>query len=94
MQRESNLEPWRTSLRKKPTSLKNNRRRNVVRDGQRLPAVMPGIVEYLYDRARQLRALVASEPQIQHDLLRIAQELDAIAAELEQDGSSLEEFGC
>ncbi len=55
---------------------------------------MPEIAEYLYDRSRKMRALAASEPQIEHDLLRMAQELEAIAAELKQDDSSLDQFGC
>jgi hypothetical protein len=44
---------------------------------------MTGIVEYLHEKARELREFTASAPEIKDDLLRMAQELEDKAAELE-----------
>ena len=44
---------------------------------------MTGIVEYLYGKAQELREFTASAPEIKDDLLRMAQELEDKAAELE-----------
>ncbi len=49
---------------------------------------MPGIVEYLYDKAAKLRLLVLFEPEVKHDLFRMAQELEALAGEFEGDDPS------
>jgi hypothetical protein len=37
-------------------------------------------IEYLYDTAKELRYLAASEPQIAHDLRAMAEELEEMAA--------------
>ena len=46
---------------------------------------MTDIVEYLYAKARELREFVASAPKIKDDLLRMAQELEDKAADIEKD---------
>ena len=46
---------------------------------------MTDIVEYLYDKARELREFIVFAPEIKGELLRIAQELEDKAADLEKD---------
>ena len=46
---------------------------------------MADIVEYLYEKARELREFTAAAPEIKDDLLRMAQELEDRAADLEKN---------
>ena len=46
---------------------------------------MTGVIEYLYQKARELREMVGSAPEIAAHLHRMAEELEAKARELEQD---------
>ena len=46
---------------------------------------MMDIVEYLYEKARELREFIVFAPEIKGELLRIAQELEDKAAGLEKD---------
>jgi hypothetical protein len=46
---------------------------------------MTDIVEYLYEKARELREFMESAPEIKDDLLRMAQELEDRAADLEKN---------
>jgi hypothetical protein len=46
---------------------------------------MTDIVKYLDEKARELRELVAIAPEIKGELLRMAQELENTAAELEEN---------
>jgi hypothetical protein len=45
---------------------------------------MTDIIEYLYEKARELHEFMVSTPEIKDDLLRMAQELEEKAAELEK----------
>jgi len=47
--------------------------------------IMTDIVEYLYEKARELRKFMLLAPEIKGELLRIAQELEDQAANLEKD---------
>ena len=42
-------------------------------------------VEYLYEKARELREFIVFAPEIKGELLRIAQELEDKAADLEKN---------
>jgi len=46
---------------------------------------MTDIVEYLYEKARELREFMVSAPEIKGELLRMAQELEGKAADLTKD---------
>jgi hypothetical protein len=46
---------------------------------------MTDFVEYLYEKARELREFMMVAPEIKDDLLRMAQELEDKAAELEKN---------
>ena len=46
---------------------------------------MTDIVEYLHEKARELREFIVLAPEIKGELLRIAQELEDTAADLEKD---------
>ena len=46
---------------------------------------MTDIVEYLYEKARELRKFMLLAPEIKGELLRIAQELEDQAANLAKD---------
>ena len=46
---------------------------------------MTDIVEYLHEKARELREFIVFAPEIKGELLRIAQELEDKAADLEKD---------
>ena len=46
---------------------------------------MTDIVEYLHEKARELRRFMLLAPEIKGELLRMAQELEDKAADLEKD---------
>jgi len=46
---------------------------------------MADIVKYLYEKARELREFMVSAPEIKGELLRMAQELEDKAANLEKN---------
>jgi len=46
---------------------------------------MTDIIEYLYEKARELRKFTLLAPEIKGELLRMAQELEDKTADLEKD---------
>ena len=46
---------------------------------------MTDIADYLYEKARELREFIVSAPEIKGELLRMAQELEDTAADLEEN---------
>jgi len=46
---------------------------------------MTDVAEYLHEKARELREFIVFAPEIKGELLRIAQELEDKAADLEKD---------